>query len=72
MGILSNNNRSMLMIVLSTLSEQAFDLWQKLQLGFEFGSNPRDTVDLDRTWFVDFNAGKNQLVSFDRSHNCCY
>ena len=49
--------------------ERAFDLWQKLELGFELVSNQRDTVDWGRTWFVDFNTGKHQLVSFDRSHN---
>ena len=27
----------------------------------------RDTVDWGRKWLVDFNAGKTQLVSFDRS-----
>ena len=26
-------------------------------------------MDWNRKWFVDFNAGKNQLVSFDRSSN---
>ena len=29
----------------------------------------RDTVDWGRKWFVDFNAGKTQLVSFDQSKN---
>ena len=29
-----------------------------------------DTVDWGWKWFVDFNAGKVQLVSFDRSNNC--
>ena len=29
----------------------------------------RDTVDWGRKWLVDFNAGKTQLVSFDRSKN---
>ena len=24
-----------------------------------------------RNWFVDFNPGKTQLVSFDRSNNTC-
>ena len=38
-------------------------------MAFKLGSNPQDTVDLGRTWFVDFKAGKNQLVSFDKSHN---
>ena len=30
-----------------------------------------DWIDLDwgRKWFVDFNGGKTQLVSFDRSNN---
>ena len=28
-----------------------------------------DTVDRDRKWLVDFNAGKTQLVSFDRSND---
>ena len=32
-------------------------------------SDLRDTVDWDRKWYVDFNAGKTQLVSFDRSNN---
>ena len=26
-------------------------------------------MDLGRKWLVDFNAGKTQLVSFDRSNN---
>ena len=26
-------------------------------------------MDSGRKWFVDFNAGKTQLVSFDRSNN---
>ena len=26
-------------------------------------------MDLDKKWLVDFNAGKTQLVSFDRSNN---
>ena len=29
----------------------------------------RDTVDWRKKWLVDFNAGKTQLVSFDRSNN---
>ena len=29
----------------------------------------RDTVDWSRKWLVDFNAGKTQLLSFDRSNN---
>ena len=26
-------------------------------------------MDCGRKWFVDFNAGKTKLVSFDQSHN---
>ena len=44
-------------------------MWPKLELGFEFVFNQRDTVDWGRTWFVDFSAGKNRLVLFERSHN---
>ena len=40
--------------------DQASDLWQ---------SDLRDTLDWGRRWLVDFNAGKTQLVSFDRSKN---
>ena len=49
--------------------DQAFDLWQQLELASEFESDLRDTVDWGRKWLVDFNAGKTQLVSFDRSNN---
>ena len=28
-----------------------------------------ETLDWDKKWFVDFNAGKTQLVSFDLSSN---
>ena len=49
--------------------DQASDLWQQLGLAFELESDLRDTVDWGRKWLVDFNAGKTQLVSFDRSKN---
>ena len=49
--------------------DQASDLWQQLELTFEITSDLRDTVDWGRKWLVDFNAGKTQLVSFDRSEN---
>ena len=48
---------------------QASDLWQQLELASELESDLRDTVDCGRKWLVDFNAGKTQLVSFDRSKN---
>ena len=47
----------------------ASDLWQQLDLASELESDLRDTVDWGRTWVVDFNAGKTQPVSFDRSKN---
>ena len=33
----------------------------------ELGSHLRDTVDLRRKWLLDFNVGKTQLVSRDKS-----
>ena len=47
----------------------ASDLWQQLELASELESDLRDTVDWGKKWLVDFNAGKTQLVSFDRSNN---
>ena len=47
----------------------ASDLWQQLGLVSELESDLRDTVDWGRNWLVDFNTGKTQLVSFDRSNN---
>ena len=35
----------------------------------EFEFDLQDTVDWGRKWLVDFNAGKTQLVLFDRSNN---
>ena len=35
----------------------------------ELESDLRDTVDWGRKWLVDLNAGKTQLLSFDRSKN---
>ena len=35
----------------------------------ELESDLRDTADWGRKWLVDFNAGKTQLVLFDRSSN---
>ena len=44
-------------------------MWQQLKLTSELESDLQDTVSWDRKWFVGFNAGKSQLVSFDRSNN---
>ena len=41
----------------------------QLSLVSELESGLRDTVDWGRKWFVDFNAGKAQLVLFDWSKN---
>ena len=49
--------------------DHASDLWQQLELASELESDLRDTVDWGKKWLVDFNAGKTQLVSFDRSNN---
>ena len=49
--------------------DQASYLWQQLELASELESDLRDTGDRGRKWLVDFNAGKTQLVSFDRSKN---
>ena len=48
---------------------QASDLWQKLDLASKIESDLQDTVDWGKKWLVDFNAGKTQLVLFDRSNN---
>ena len=47
----------------------ASDLWQELELASELESDLPDTVDWVRNGFVDFNAGKTQLVLLDRSNN---
>ena len=49
--------------------DQAFDLWQQLDLASELESDLRDTADWGRKCPVDFNAGKTRLVSFDWSKN---
>ena len=57
---------SMLMILLSTLNVIRH-LWQQLELASELESDL--TLDWGKNWFVDFSAGKTQLVSFDQSKN---
>ena len=52
---------SMLMILLYSKCDQAFDLWQQLKLASELESDLRDTVDWGRKWLIDLNAGKTQL-----------
>ena len=48
---------------------QASNLWQQLELASALESDLRDTVNWGWKWLVDFNSGKTQLVSFDRSRN---
>ena len=49
--------------------DQASELWQQIELSSELESDLRVTVDWGKKWLVDFNAGKTQLVLFDRSNN---
>ena len=56
-------------ITLYSKCDQASDLWQQLELASELKSDLQNTVDWDNKWLVDFNAGKTQLVLFDRSNN---
>ena len=51
------------------IQDQASDLWQQLELASEVESDLKETVGWGRKWLVDFNAGKTQLVSFNRSKN---
>ena len=44
-------------------------MWQQLEFAFELESDLQDTVDWDRKQFVDFDAGKTQMVLFDQSNN---
>ena len=39
------------------------------ELVFELESDIEDTADWGKIWFVNFNAGKSQLVWFEESHN---
>ena len=43
-------------------------MWQQLELASELESDLRNTVDWGNKWFIDFNAGKTQLVSFHQSN----
>ena len=67
--MLSKTLLSMLMMLLYSKCDQASDLWQQFEFASELESDLRDTVDWGRKRLVDFNAGKTQLVLFDRSCN---
>ena len=49
--------------------DQAFGLWQQLELASELKSDLHDTVEWSKKLLLDFNAGKTQLVSFEWSNN---
>ena len=49
--------------------DQSSDLWQQLELASKLESNLLDTVDWDKKWLIDFNAGKTQLISCDQRNN---
>ena len=55
--------------ILYSNCDWASDLWQQLELASELLSDLRDTLDWGKKWLVDSNAGKTQLVLFDRSNN---
>ena len=63
----------MLMILLSILSviRHLINDNKLLELPSELVSDLRDAVDWGKKWLVNFNAGKTQLVSFDRTNNNC-
>ena len=41
----------------------------RTSMASELESDLRDTMDWGKKWFVDFSAGKTQLVLFDQSNN---
>ena len=49
--------------------DQVSNLWQQLELVSYLEFDIRDTVAWGRKRLADFNAGKSQQVSFDRSNN---
>ena len=59
---------SMLMIPFYSKCDQASDLWEELELVSELGSDPWDTIDCNKKWVVDTNAGKTLLGSFGQSN----
>ena len=49
--------------------DQAFDLWQQIDLTFELESDIQDPVNWGKKWLVDFNAVKTQVVQIGGSNN---
>ena len=52
-------------ITLYSKCDQAFDLWQNLELASQLESDLQETVGWGTKQLIDFNAQKTQLVSFD-------
>ena len=50
-------------------SDQAFDLWQQLELASELEYDLQKSVDWVKKWSIDFSGVKTQVVLFDRSNN---
>ena len=55
--------------ILYSQCDRASDLWQQHELASELESDLRGTVDWGKKCLIDLNAGKTQLVLFDRSNN---
>ena len=55
--------RMILLFVPSVIRHLIYELFCELE------SDLQDIVDWGKKWLVDFNAGKTQLVLFDRSSN---
>ena len=56
--------------ILYSKCDQASDLWQQLELASGLESDLRDSsVNWGQKWLVNLNAGKSQLILFDRSND---
>ena len=51
------------------MCDQAYDLWQQLEMAVQFESDLWDTVNRGRECLDDFNTRKTQLLSFDWFNN---
>ena len=69
LGLLDQQQIFWQLCLIELKCDHASDLWQQLELASELEFYLRDTVDWGKKWFVDFNAGKTQLVSFDLYSN---
>ena len=59
-----------MLILLYSNCNLVCDLWEEQKQASEPESDLQDTVDWGRKGFVDFHAGKTQLISFDCPNNC--